>query len=276
MFCAVFWNIGGKTPRDGIVRLISGLQREHAADVVALAECSDGVLGSVLRALNSSGRATEFDIALTSSRVRVLIRRTITRADEIGRHEYYSILKLTRDNRDELTLAVAHMVSRLEKDAAHIDRELEQFAGAIRAAEDATGHDRSLVIGDLNAHPFSDGVAAAVGLHGVMSRAVAARGGRQAAHRRYSFFFNPMWQFFGDAAAVPAGTYYREAGGDHTAYYWHLFDQVLVRPSLLPYYDVGSVCIVTSVAGTALGTAGLVPDRSIGSDHYPVRVRLTC
>ena len=158
MFCAVFWNIGGKSARDGIVRLISALQREQDADVIALAECSDGVIGSVLQALNPR-RAADFVLVRTSSRVRVLIRQTISLAQETDRHEYYSILKLWRGSRPQLLLAPVHMVSRLEKEAPHIDKELAQFADAIRNTETATGHTRTIVIGDLNAHPFSDGVA---------------------------------------------------------------------------------------------------------------------
>ncbi|MBN9120063.1 MAG: endonuclease/exonuclease/phosphatase family protein [Planctomycetes bacterium] len=275
MFCAVFWNIGGKTPRDGIVRLISALQRQEDADVIALAECSEGVIGSVLQALNSGGSAN-FSVVSTTSRVRVVARRTISFALEVDRHEYYSILKLWRGNDLQLLLAPVHMVSRLEKESSHIDRELERFAEAIRLVELATGHAQTIVLGDLNAHPFSDGVTSSVGLHGVMSRVVANRIERQASHRRYPFFFNPMWQFFGDGTTRPAGTYYREPGGDHTAYYWHLFDQALLRPSLIPFYQDDSACIVTTVAGTSLAGTDWAPDRAIGSDHYPIRIRLTC
>ena len=131
-------------------------------------------------------------------------------------------------------------------------------------------------MGDLNAHPFSDGVVSSVGLHGVMSREVASRDERQASHRPYPFFFNPMWRFYGDATAGPPGTYYREAGGDHTGYYWHLFDQVLIRPSLIPFYQAGSVSIVTETAGTSLADKSWRPNDAIGSDHFPIRIRLTC
>jgi endonuclease/exonuclease/phosphatase (EEP) superfamily protein YafD len=275
MFTAVFWNIGGKSPRDGIVRLIAGLQREHDADVVALAECSDGVIGSVLRALNPRG-APSFTMLPITSRVQVIIRGTITRAEELDRHAYYSILKLTRGSEPTLLLAPVHMVSRLEKEAPHIDRELEQFASAIRSAEDRSGHNRTIVIGDLNAHPFSDGVAGAVGLNGVMSSAVATRHERKASHRVYPFFFNPMWKFFGDNTTAPTGTYYREPGGDHTGYYWHMFDQVLIRAPLLPFYQHDSACIVTGVAGQSLAGSEWTPDPVLGSDHFPIRIRLTC
>lgn len=275
MFTAVCWNIGGKNAQSGIVRLISGLQREHDADVIALAECSDGVVGSALRALNSL--RTEFAFVQLASRVRLLVRQTaITRAEETERHAYYSILKLSRGSLPQLLLAPVHMVSRLEKEAPHIDRELEQFANAIRSTETSVGHSRTVVLGDLNAHPFSDGVAGAVGLHGVMSRPVANRLERQAAHRQYSFFFNPMWRFFGDATTEPPGTYYREPGGEHTGYYWHMFDQVLLRPALLPYYQSDSVCIVTRVGHDLLASADWRPNLTIGSDHYPIRLRLTC
>lgn len=276
MFCAVFWNIGGKPANSGIVRLIAGLQRQENADVIVLAECSVGVLGSVLRALNLPGHPPEFAVLPTASRVRVLIRRTITQCHEFSRHEYYSILRLRRSNRPQLIVAAVHMVSRLEKEASHIDRELELFAKAVRHAEVDVGHDRTVVIGDLNAHPFSEGIAGSVGLHGVMSRRVAGRVERQAAHRKYPFFFNPMWQFYGDATVRPAGTYYREPGGDHTAYYWHLFDQALLRPSLLPYYRDDSACIVTVIGGTPLAGGDLIPDRVVASDHFPIRIRLTC
>jgi endonuclease/exonuclease/phosphatase (EEP) superfamily protein YafD len=275
MFCAVFWNIGGKMPRDGIVRLITALQREENADVVALAECPDGVLGLVLRALNAPGKPPKFFATQTTSRVRLLCRQALRATGEIAKHEYYSIIGLSRGKQPELLLAVVHMVSLLEKDSSHIDKELGKLAEDIRQVEEGAGHNRTIMLGDLNAHPFSDGVAASVGLHGVMSRQVAARGERQASHRKYPFFFNPMWQFYGDAANRPAGTYYREPEGDHTGYYWHLFDQVLIRPSLLPYYQNDSVCIVTEVAGASLADRIWRPNSTIGSDHFPIRIRLT-
>jgi hypothetical protein len=275
MFCAVFWNIDGKRPQDGIVRLISGLQREEDADVIVLADCSDGVIGSLLQALNPKG-VIDFALAPTRSRVRVVARRTISFTQEIDGHEYYSILKLWRGTGPQLLFAPVHMVSLLEKEAPHIDKELEKFAQAIRLVELRAKHARTIVMGDLNAHPFSDGVASSVGLHGVMSRTVATRIERQASHRAYPFFFNPMWRFFSDATTEPAGTYYREPGGDHTGYYWHLFDQVLIRPSLIPFYQDDSVCIVTAIAGVSLAGTNWIPDRAIGSDHYPIRIRLTC
>ncbi len=278
MFSAVFWNIGNRSPKSGIVKLIAGLQRQSDADIVILAECSAGVLGSVLRALNNHTTRPQFWIVTTSSRVQVLRRNTIRRVQEIAHHDYYSLLTISRHSQSpDLLLAAVHMVSLLTKDSSHIDTELTNFANDIRKVENSLKHKQTIVLGDLNAHPFSEGVCSSAGLHGVMSQQIAKRIERQASHRTYPYFFNPMWQFYGDpTTTTPSGTYYREASGEHTAYYWHLFDQVLLRPSLLPFYTRNSVCIITSIEGTTLATQDGRPNTDIGSDHFPISLKLNC
>jgi hypothetical protein len=80
-----------------------------------------------------------------------------------------------------------------------------------------------------------------------------------------------MWSRLGDESEGPTGTYYRAAA--HIAdYYWHTFDQVLLRPDLLPFYKKNNLKILTTINGTELlRSRGL--DRSI-SDHLPVLLTL--
>ena len=276
MFCAVFWNIDRMVPRDGVVTLIASLQQQEDADAIALAECSDYTAKAVLRALNPGGQSLPFVPVATTSRVQLLLRGSAVGTQEVDSHEYYSIFDVQRSVGSSLLLVVAHMVSQVDKTPSHIDKELIALATAIRTREDKVGHARTVLIGDLNANPFADGVVDAIGLHGIMSRTVAARGKRKASHRTYPFFFNPMWRFFGDGTSRPAGTCYYEPEGDHTGYYWNIFDQVLLRPSLLPYYTDDSVRVVDAIAGTKLTDAEWIPDRSVSSDHLPIRLRLTC
>lgn len=71
----------------------------------------------------------------------------------------------------------------------------------------------------------------------------------------------------------PAGTCYYPAGGP-VWYYWNVFDQVLLRPALLPHYWENSVRVLTSDGRSSLlGPDGL-PDRRKASDHLPLLVRL--
>lgn len=148
------------------------------------------------------------------------------------------------------------------------------LAREIQEAESLVGHTRTIVIGDLNMNPFEAGVAGASGLHGVMDRRIAARGSRIVRGKRRMFFYNPMWSKFGDADSSPPGTYFR-ADGVHVSYFWHMFDQVLVRPSLLGSLDDGGVNIVVELGGQSLLTDRGRPNRAVASDHLPVVCRLS-
>lgn len=274
MFCAVFWNIGGKTPREGIVRLITALQRDEDADFIALAECSTGVIGSLLRALNPSGVA-DWVWVPTQSRIQVLVRGP-QRLTEVHRHEYYSVLALRRPRRIPLPPGIAHIISRVHHELDDVDEEVIQFAAAVSASEEATRHTNTVVLGDLNSNPFARGVVTARGLHGVMTRIVAAQDGRSVSHRDYRYFFNPMWKFFGDGTASPPGTCYYAPEGSHRAFHWNMYDQVLIRPDLLPYYADDSVRIIHTLGGEPLTKSNWIPNRAVGSDHLPIRIRLAC
>lgn len=275
MFTAVFWNIAKKTGRDGIVRLITALQRQEGADLIALAECSEGVVGSALRSLNPLG-TSEWEPFPTRSRVKVLLRRANALAAEVEHHEYYSVLELRRPNAIPLLLAVVHMVSRVHKEFDDIDEELGEFANSIRATELRLQNDNTVVLGDLNANPFAKGLVLPRSLHAVMPRRVAEQGSREVSHRTWPYFFNPMWRFFGDGTTAPPGTCYYAPEGSHRAFHWNMFDQVLIRPALLPYYTADSVQIVHALGTDALTKAHWVPNREVGSDHLPIRVRLYC
>jgi len=275
MFCAVFWNIGRKTTRNGIVRLIAALQREEDADVIGLAECSDGVIGSTLRALNPIG-STAWEPIRTNSRIQLLVRSDRMRVSEIDHHEYYSFFEVRRPPAVELLLVVTHMISRVYHEFDHIDEELKEFASAIRKIEIIKRHTNTILLGDFNANPFTNGIVTAAGLHAVMPLIVAKTGERKVAHRMYPYFFNPMWKFFGDGTESPPGTCYYSPEGAHRAFHWNMFDQIMIRPALLEHYTNDSVQIVNKLAGKPLTDRFWIPDRSVGSDHLPIRVRLHC
>ncbi len=123
---------------------------------------------------------------------------------------------------------------------------------------------------DFNANPFESPVSSTGGMHAVSSRAIARGKPREILSHDYPYFYNPMWNLFGDEplGSAPATYYYR--GSDPHELYWHMLDQVLVRPALLDRFDVGALKIVTAVDGVALTKAAGVPNRSQFSDHLPV------
>jgi hypothetical protein len=73
------------------------------------------------------------------------------------------------------------------------------FGAVVRDVEKRVGHDRTIVVGDLNMNPFDAGIVGAEGLNAVMTKQIASQGGRKVDAVRYPFFYNPMWSHFGDS-----------------------------------------------------------------------------
>lgn len=112
-------------------------------------------------------------------------------------------------------------------------------------------------------------------MHAVSSRKVAERNFRKCLGQEYRFFYNPMWCFLGDhqQRELPTGTYYYGGSGAHELF-WHMLDQVMVRPELMNSFPPGGIKIVTKIRNQDLLTASGIPDDNAASDHLPVVFRL--
>ena len=80
-------------------------------------------------------------------------------------------------------------------------------------------------------------------------------------------FYNPMWNLFGDFEA-PYGTYYY---GKNTIdnIYWHILDQVIIRPNLRDSFVDKSLKIITKTNSVSLLNKKGHPDKKT-SDHLPI------
>ena len=83
-----------------------------------------------------------------------------------------------------------------------------------------------------------------------------------------------MWNLLGDAMHGPSGTYYYGSGG-HRALFWHMFDQVLIRPELMTYFANEDLKILDSDGMVSLLNDQGQPDRDNASDHLPLLIRLS-
>jgi hypothetical protein len=170
----------------------------------------------------------------------------------------------------KLLLVAVHFPSKLHRSSVSQTLFAARLSRAICAAEDRVGHANSLVIGDLNMDPFEDGVTAADCFHGVMDKQIVRENGRMVDGQKKFYFYNPMWNFLGDERTGPPGTYYHRGG--QVSQFWHIFDQVLLRPSLLPHYSPSAIQILTSIGGRDLLREGRI-DTSV-SDHLPILLKL--
>jgi endonuclease/exonuclease/phosphatase family metal-dependent hydrolase len=229
----------------------------------------------MLRALNAEpGKLFHLTDSGRCKRITIYIRlprNSIKSLEKYSAHKY--TLRQLKLPRAELLLAAAHLSGKPYYEETDKDSECRIFATAIREAEEGVGHTRTLLVGDLNANPFADGVVKADGLHGVMSRAVATRGRRRVAAKSYPFFYNPMWGRFGESTEGPAGTFYYP-GSTYKEFFWHMTDQVLLRPALMASFKNEDLKVLTVDGDRSLLTRNGFPDAKFASDHLPILFRL--
>ena len=264
----LFWN----TNRKELLEPIADLARAHRIDVLILAEC-DIAVKLLLERLNRDSPAEFHFPPSLCEKIRIFTRFSRRFLKPAWESERMSIRRLVLPARTEILLAVAHFPSKLFWSDESQSFECTDFSTFIREQEARVGHVRTLLVGDLNMNPFEKGLVSANGFNAVMTRELALRRSRTVQKREYPFFYNPMWSHFGDGSPGPPGTYYYDRG-EHVNYYWNIFDQILVRPDLLPHFKRDGLEILTAAGSRSLlGGKGRL-NAGECSDHLPLLFRL--
>ena len=259
----IFWNVARKS----IQELIVSLALSHQADVLVLAECNLDP-NDLLKALNSETAEYQYAPGICQSLL------FFTRFDSgfltlMAETARVSIRCLRLPGRNELLVVGAHLPSKIHFSQDSQIFECTELAKLIEEQEGKAGHRRTVLIGDLNVNLFEVGVVSSGGLHAVTTRDVALRGQRVVQGRSHPFFYNPMWNYFGDRNEGTPGTFYYEKA-EPLNYFWNTFDQVLIRPDVLGGFSKDGVRVVTEIGGTALADHRGRPDSQNASDHFPV------
>jgi hypothetical protein len=263
----LFWNIHRKQ----ITELVARVAHAHAVDILILAE-SEIPSSTLLLSLNRDGASYQLPLGFCK-RIQVFTRFHAGFLQAVAEDDWTSIRRLNLPGQPEILLAMAHLPSGLHSSAESRSFACVELANMIRAEESRAGHSRTVLVGDLNLNPFDDGLVAATALNAVMTRELASRGTRTVLKKKYAYFYNPMWGHFGDRHGGSGGTYYYDRS-EHVAYYWHLYDQVLIRPSLISGFRQDELKILTAASEVNLIDSRGRPDQVVGSDHLPVLFRL--
>jgi hypothetical protein len=266
----LFWN----TNRRPLADLVARAAEEYHVDILMLAESAAGAV-EILKKLNEKAPNFHYAPPRAPTAVSVFTRFSgefLKPTFESGR---VSIRRMALPARAELLLVMAHLPSKLHWSEDSQTFECAELARSIRQEEEKVGHSRTLLIGDLNVDPFESGVVSAAGLHGLMTRELATGENlRTVQGKGYATFYNPMWGHFGDRGGGPSGSYYYE-GAEHKVNFWHLFDQILIRPDVLEFCPSDPVTILTRVGDTSLLSESGRPDKSAASDHLPLLFKLS-
>lgn len=273
MMTFLFWN-----SKHAKGQLIGQLVAEHRADVLVLTESS--VDTSVVLDEIEKAYGARFAVDPQHENVAIFTR---FRGSALG-HQYeeshLSIRRISSTPTDILLVAV-HLISKTGGiSGAEQAALVPGYAYEIRRIEEKIGHKRTLLVGDLNMNPFDDGMIQATGFHAIPSHRIATERGKKnhkGEHmvdgKYYPFFYNPMWNCFGDERNGPPGTFFRDKA-NIISHFWHMYDQVLVRPALVERFVHKDLKILSHCGTTPLVNGDGEPDRDNASDHLPILFRL--
>ncbi|HEY3278123.1 MAG TPA: endonuclease/exonuclease/phosphatase family protein [Syntrophorhabdaceae bacterium] len=266
MLTFLFWNLNRKPIQQKVVNICINFD----IDVMMLIESTidDSVL---LYKLNTAGdNGYYFSDGIGCKDIKIFSRFSGDYLQPFFESERLTIRKVNLPGCTEFLLAVNHFPSRLHWSGESQAFESTRLSSQIKRAEKDAGHKRTVLVGDLNMNPFHDGLVSANGLHGVMSSKIARRIARTVQGEDYPFFYNPMWNFFGDRTPGPPGTYYYN-NAEHKVFFWNIFDQVLIRPELLDNFIADELRILESDGAHSLLSETGLPK---GSDHLPILFKL--
>lgn len=271
MLNLLFWNL----KRKSLAESVGLLAEEREADIVVLAEMPDSTEEILTRLRQYDSDFLPGDWILPRRRVSLYHRFSAAQVQTLHDAKFWTIYQLALSDEEPLVLVAVHMPAKRGIGYTGLDNRLPQFQQLcqdILREESASGTDRTIVVGDLNQNPFDGELVHLEALNAVMDPEVAARVSCQRDGQTYKYFYNPMWTAYGRRQA-PLGTYYYQEP-DYVRYYWHVFDQVLLRPDLIPALGDEVPTAITELGGESLLRANGRPDDRRFSDHLPIVLSL--
>ncbi len=266
-----FWNINNKNLSDLLVEFVN----EKQIDILVLAEANESaVLDFIIKQKKVNTKRPFSQISDKKVNVLSVFTPNVFKRDDSIISPRWDSFLLDIPTMNKLNLICVHFHSKVNWSDDSLSLECANLAKDIEKIENATGVFDTIIIGDFNMNPYESGLVAANGLHALpdLNYLSARPSGRKIDGIDYKYFYNPMWNFFGDKI-LPFGThYYREPG--HVSREWNIYDQVLYRPSLGTKIDNKKIEIVYTINGQNLINAMNRPDKDNYSDHLPILIDL--
>lgn len=267
----LFWNIKKKA---SVTSILSEIIREENIDIVAFAEFPSGSVTAFESELVNVNPSFRYLTPITASKVELFYKNgTVDIVNSYdGKRISVNKVHSNMDNEDYY-FVFCHL-----KDAFLTDR--NQLPGYARSTvkeitdfESNIRSKRTIVCGDFNMNPFEQAMLEIDGFNAMLTSSIALKRTRNVEGRSYEMFYNPMWGLFGDLHNQDvSGTYYH-APGEPIQQYWHIIDQVIIRPDVIPVFDKQQLKIVTKGQNyNLLNRNNNISDQY--SDHLPLKFTL--
>ncbi len=263
----LFWNV---RQRD-LSQLVAELAAEHKADLAVIAEPSGINPVELLRLLSSQcGKSYHAHLFPGQEHLHYYSRYPSSHFLILEDNRGISARVVKPTDCLPLNMIAVHSPSQMYWNSVG-DRIFlaAQIREMLERIEHQQGHKRSMIVGDFNVDPFDEALVNSEGLHAVPDRKIASRKSRKVNGNERFYLYNPMWSLLGDLSDGPAGSYYYRKPTT-SCRFWHLFDQVLLRPELAATFKSEQFRIATSIGKIQLVTKNHVPKKNEFSDHLPI------
>jgi hypothetical protein len=269
-----FWNINKKDISDLLVDFVN----EQQLDILLIAESEEKTILDFLIKNNKKNSSRLFNqISSDNTKVSFLSSYPISQfvnKSKLFISQRWSAYQIEIPTIIKLNIFPVHFHSKVNWSESSLALECVNFSRDIEIVEKKTGCFDSILIGDFNMNPYENGVVSANGIHAIQDLEYAGNRpkGREIDGIHYNYFYNPMWNFFGDFKK-PFGTHYYRTSG-FISQEWNIYDQVIFKASLKKFLFGDYVQIITNIAGENLIKAFNRPDKQNFSDHLPIIFKL--
>lgn len=265
----LFWNINKK---DTFFDLICEIVKDYSIGVLMLAEFPEGKQKELEMLLKAHDNTYRYHIPFKTTN-KVEVYTNIPNEDflNISDERRFSVKRYhSKGLNKDFNIILCHLDSKVNYDEREQANEARKVASEIMKVEEHYHNDLSIVCGDLNMNPFEEGLVGSACFNAVMSKNIARKGTRRVSGDDFKMFYNPMWGLYGDnGRGVAPGTFYYNPSR-HMQYFWNIYDQVLIRPNVIPYFVDRYLEIVICSKSQSLLTDNHIL-KSIYSDHLPIK-----
>lgn len=267
----LFWNIKKKA---NVTTILSEIIREENIDIVAFAEFPLGSVDVFKNELLNVNPSFNYLTPFRPGKVEIFyIDGTVDIVNSYnGKRISVNKVHSNIDNEDYY-FVFCHLKDALMTDRAQLPSYARFTVKEIINFENEVRSKRTIVCGDFNMNPYEQAMLEVDGFNAMLTSSIALKRTRNVEGQSYEMFYNPMWGLFGDLHNQDvSGTFYH-APGEPIQQFWHIIDQVIMRPDVIPVFDKQQLKIVTKGQNYNL----LNRNNNISnhySDHLPLKFTL--
>lgn len=261
----LFWNTNNKPLIEEISELI---ESEHC-NINAFAETDEETMKKVISILNKKHGTVYYQYNTPGcDRIKLILKFPINNISLLNQHKYFSLVKIDLP-KSKIILGFVHFPSKIYHTQDEIRRASEILCTQIATEENRHDIENSLIIGDFNVDPFETPMISLTGMAATNGIECSRRDTVTRAAEKRKLFYNPMWVLYSKNRERPGSFKYSRPGEDVIS--WHFLDQVVIRPSLIEYFNFDSLNLIKGTVNFNYLNKNLTP---VLSDHLPLTCQL--